>query len=226
MSIDVTSYLNATSSTTTSSSDSSSEVDYNDYLTLLATELQYQDPTEPMDNTEMINQLTSYSQLEQLTYMSDQLDTLTESIESVTSTAGLDYLGKEVLAVGSSVVVDGGDVTSLGYILGDDAEYVTLNIYDSSGNIVDTTTLGETESGEHVFQWDGQDEDGNAVDDGTYYVAVSAYDSDDASITSSTTASGTVVAVTQSSSGVILTLDDGREVNMLNVATTTASSDS
>ena len=54
------------------------------FLRLLVTELTHQDPSKPMDNTEYITQLATFSQLEQLTSISDSVSTLTSISEAMT----------------------------------------------------------------------------------------------------------------------------------------------
>jgi flagellar basal-body rod modification protein FlgD len=53
------------------------------FLKLLVTQLTHQDPTKPMDNAEYITQLATFSQLEQLTKISDSVETLTTISESM-----------------------------------------------------------------------------------------------------------------------------------------------
>lgn len=224
MSIDTTSYYDSlllSSSTTDSVSVTTDEeatsLTSDDFLTLLVTELEYQDPTEPMDNTEMVNQLTQYSQLDELSELNDKMDSMTESLGAVTATNGLDYLGKQVEAEGTTVSVSGDDISTLYFDLGDYAESVTCNIYDSSGSIVDTQTFSQLNAGTSAFHWDGTDYNGNTLADGNYTVLISAQNSDGASVDVSTTTTGTVTGISNTNDGVILTLDDGRTVNMLDV---------
>lgn len=193
-----------------------------DFLTLLVTELQYQDPTDPMDNTEMVNQLTQYSQLDELTAMNTKLDELTDAINAMTGNNGLDYIGKQVEAEGYTVSVSDSEASTLYFELGEYAESVTCNIYDSSGSIVDTVTTSQIDAGTHAFNWDGIASDGNTADDGTYYVIISAADSNGDAVSVSTSSTGTVTGVSNTDEGVILTLDDGRTVNMLDVTYVTS----
>lgn len=224
MSIDTTSYYDSLllSSTDTTSVEITTDAEATsltseDFLTLLVTELQYQDPTEPMDNAEMVSQLTGYSQLDELGEMNDQLATLTDTINSMTSTSGLDYLGKQVEASGYTVAVDGEDVSTLYFELDEYAESLTFNIYDGNGSIVDTQTYTQMDAGASSFTWDGTDSNGNTLADGNYYVLATAVNSDGEASDVSTTTTGTVTGISTTDDGVILSLDDGRTVNLLDV---------
>lgn len=193
-----------------------------DFLTLLVTELECQDPTDPMDNTEMVNQLTQYSQLDELTAMNEKLDTLTDDLSSMTSTNSISYLGKEVEASGYEVIKSDDEVSELYFELDEDAATVTCNIYDSSGSIVNTVTFTDVEAGTHSFSWDGTDSSGNTESDGTYTVLMSATDSSGEDIDVSTTTTGTVTGINNTDDGVVLTLDDGRTVNLVDVTYVTS----
>jgi len=220
MSIDTTSYyeslLGSTAAASTTST-SSTSLTSDDFISLLCTELQYQDPTEPMDNSEMVDQMTQYSQLEQMTEMNEKMDAMTDSIGSLSASYGLDYIGKNVEADGYTVCKDEDDISTLYLTLDDDAAEVTVNIYDSSGSIVDTQTFADIDAGTVSFDWDGTDYDGDEMDDGYYYILVSATDTNGSDVGCTTTTTGTVTGVSNTDDGVILTLDDGRTVNLADV---------
>ncbi|OIQ50805.1 Basal-body rod modification protein FlgD [Pseudodesulfovibrio hydrargyri] len=220
MSIETTSYyesLLASTNTATATASSSTSLTSDDFISLLCTELQYQDPTEPMDNSQMVDQMTQYSQLEQLTEMNGKMDTLTDSISSMSASYGLDYIGKDVEAEGYTIRKDGDDISTLYLTLDDDAAEVTLNIYDSNGSIVDSQTYAGIDAGTVSFTWDGTDYDGDEAGDGYYYVLASATDADGDDVGCTTTTTGTVTGVSNTDDGVILTLDDGRTVNLADV---------
>ncbi|WP_319581853.1 flagellar hook assembly protein FlgD [uncultured Pseudodesulfovibrio sp.] len=220
MSIDTTSYyesLLASTTATTTSTSSSTSLTSDDFITLLCTELEYQDPTEPVDNTQMVDQMTQYSQLEQLTEMNEKMDTLSDSIGSLSSVYGLSYIGMDVEADGYTINKDGDDISTLYLTLDDDAAELVLNIYDSDGSIVDTQTFTDIDSGTVSFAWDGTDYDGEEVSDGNYYILATAVDDNGDEVDCTTTTTGTVTGVSNTDDGVVLTLDDGRTVNLADV---------
>jgi len=223
MSVESTSYYDSllSSSSESASTSSSTSLDSTDFLTLLITQLQYQDPTDPVDNSEMISQMAQFSQLEQLTSINDKLDGLSDSLSASAVTSGLNYLGKEVEASGYTVSKSGDNVSSLYLALDADAETVTINIYNSSGTIVDTETLGSLESGNYSFVWDGLDDSGTETADGIYYMEVSAEDANGASVDVRTSTTGTVAGLSSTDDGIVLILDDGRTVFMADVTLVT-----
>jgi len=220
MSIDTTSYyeslLSSTTAATTATS-SSTSLSSNDFIALLCTELEYQDPTEPVDNTQMVDQMTQYSQLEQLTEMNEKMDMLSDSIGSLNSVNGLNYIGMNVEADGYTVNKNGEDISTLYLTLEDDAAELVLNIYDSDGAIVDTQTFADIDAGTVSFGWDGTDYDGEEMDDGNYYILATAAGADGDEVNCTSTTTGTVTGVSNTDEGVVLTLADGRTVNLADV---------
>lgn len=222
MSVDTTSYYDSLTqsnsvSVEVTTAEDSAQLTSEDFLTLLVTELQYQDPTEPMDNAEMVSQLTGYSQLDALNSMNEKMDALTESLNTMTGTNGLDYLGKQVEANGYTITKNGDEMSTLYFQLSEEATSLTFNVYDANGSIVDTKTYTDVSAGTGAFQWDGTDSNGNTLPDGTYYVLATSEDADGYTLNVPTTTTGTVTGVSTTDEGVILTLDDGRTINMLDV---------
>ena len=86
MSTPVTGATGATGATDTTASAAGSKgnsLGQDAFLKLLVTQLTHQDPTKPMDNSEYITQLATFSQLEQLTKISDSVETLSTISESM-----------------------------------------------------------------------------------------------------------------------------------------------
>ncbi|WP_201281590.1 flagellar hook assembly protein FlgD [Methylosinus sp. Ce-a6] len=81
------------SSTTTSTSSSTKALGYDQFLTLLVTEMKYQDPTKPMDPTETVSQLASFSAVEQAVKTNS---TLTSILNANLLTQASSYIGKTV----------------------------------------------------------------------------------------------------------------------------------
>ncbi len=80
----------------------SQELGKDDFLKLLITQLQNQDPTSPMENTEFIAQMAQFSSLEQMTNMSTEFTKLANMLNSGEAVS---LLGKSVeLASGESSI--------------------------------------------------------------------------------------------------------------------------
>ncbi|MGE4291534.1 MAG: flagellar hook assembly protein FlgD [Desulfovibrio sp.] len=209
--------ISSTSGTSTTTDSSSSSLDSDAFLQLLLTEIEYQDPLDPMDNTEYVSQLAQLSSLEQLTTISASVDDVLDAVSQQTSTTALFYLGATVEAEGDSITMEDGEAGTMNFTLDSDAASVTANVYDSDGNIVSSEALGELDAGAYTFAWDGQSTSGSTADDGEYTVVFTALDEDGAAVDVSTTISGVVNGVETSSSGVELTLTDGRTVSLSDI---------
>lgn len=205
----VSSSSSSTTSTSSSNSSNSLSASYEMFLTLLTTQLQTQNPLDPVDSTEFTSQLATYAALEQQISTNDKLDEVLSSIGTLSFSSGVGYLGMTVEADSDTLAVDDGGAVdgSWKYALDGEAEDVTLKIVDSDGNVV-WSGKGDTASGSHDFTWDGKDSKGNAVTAGQYTLQVTATDSADKTVDSSISITGTVTAVDSSSGSTVLEIGD------------------
>ncbi|WP_374652506.1 flagellar hook assembly protein FlgD [Dongia sp.] len=195
-----------TTSTTTSSESSALFDNYEAFLTLLTTQLQNQDPLDPMDTAEFTNQLVQYADVEQAIKTNETLDSILSLTSWNTNTLALSYVGKTVEYDSEYAALADGSAT-WNYELDDDASAVTLTVKDQNGNVIYTES-GETDSGDHQFTWDGTDSDGNVLEDGTYSLTVTAVDSSGAEVESSVTSIGKISNVDTSGDEIALYVGD------------------
>jgi len=217
MYVDTTSYLNSIK-TSNSSDTASSSMGKDDFLAILVAQLENQDPFNSTDPAEMIGQLTQFSMLEQMTNMNETLTTGLSAINLQTATSSVSYIGKTVMATGYTLSVEDGKASSSTYTLEDDAATLKAYIYDEDGSLVRTENIGAKKAGEYDYQWDGKDDDGDVMGDGTYSIAIVGTGTDGEELTASTTISGVVNGVAVKNGVVMLTLKDGREVSLSNVS--------
>ncbi len=220
MYVDTTSYLNSIKSSSTTGTASSS-MGKDDFLTILTAQLSNQDPFNATDTTEMISQLTQFSMLEQMTNMNTSLTSALSALNLQSATSSVSYIGKTVMASGYSLSVEDGTSSSTSYTLESDAANLKAYIYDSDGSLVRTENIGAKSAGDYDYQWNGKDDDGAAVSDGSYAIAIAGVDANGAEVTASTTVSGVVSGVAVKNGTVMLSLKDGREVSLSNVSSVT-----
>jgi flagellar basal-body rod modification protein FlgD len=144
--------------------------DMDTFLTLLTTQLQYQDPLDPMDTAEFTNQLVQYSSVEQAIQTNSKLDTLLQLNVSNLGAQAVSYIGKTVQVLGDVMPLETGKAKAA-YTLDKDVESVTITVKDMNGRVVYSET-GDTGSGTHEFTWDGKDSSGNQLPDGSYQIVV------------------------------------------------------
>lgn len=143
------------------------------FLSMLVAQLQNQDPLNPMDGTDFSAQLAQFSQLEQLINLNDSMDNLASASEQKSGGDVMSYLGKQVTGNVNLMNVDEGTVSGGFYNLSRTAD-VMITITDADGNTVKTLYEGQQDGGSHLISWDGTNNAGDAVEDGSYQYTVLA----------------------------------------------------
>ena len=188
---------NANGSATSSSAFNQLSGNFQTFLTLLTTQLKNQDPTSPMDSNQFTQQLVEYSQVEQQLNTNSNLQTLISQGTSNASAMTVGYLGKNVSITNGNASLSNG-TANWTYNLGTAAASTTLTVTNSAGMVVYTGT-GAVTAGNNSFTWNGQDNNGNQLKDGTYKLAVSATDASGNAITTSVASAGTVSQIDMTS---------------------------
>lgn len=166
-----------------------------EFLTLLVAQLQHQDPMNPMDSTGFTAQLAQFSSLEQLQNVNDQLSHIGASQASLNNLQAVDYIGKTVVASGSSTQVKDGVAEKLRFDLDADASRVDVKLYDAAGNFIRSIENDAMNKGQQSITWDGTDMNGNAVPDGTYTFQIMALDANQKAVSVSTYTTGLISGV-------------------------------
>lgn len=166
-----------------------------DFLKLLVTQLQKQDPMNPEDPTEFTSQLTQYSSLEQLINVNTNLSSLAQQQQTNSQLTATSYLGKEVNVQGDTLSVSKGSATTGHIKLSADSAATSIEVYDANDKLVNTISLGQQASGTHDFNWNGQDAKGQQVADGAYHFEVKAQDDTGQAINVTTSITGKVTSV-------------------------------
>lgn len=167
-----------------------------DFLTMLLTQLQNQDPLNPVDSTEYTAQLAQFSSLEQLSNINDNLEYMHLFQASINNAQAVTFIGKEIVAVGNEIKVNDGAAEACHFELAANAAGAAVNIYDSAGSYVKTIEQGAMDAGRQTVTWDGSDQNGNPVADGNYTFEVMAVDDQGQDIPAITYTSGVVSGVT------------------------------
>lgn len=166
---------------------------FDTFLQLLTTQLQNQDPTSPMDSNQFTQQLVEYSQVEQQINTNSNLQTLINLSQSNGTSGAVSYLGKTVTLTNGMAPLSGGQA-SWTYNLSNAAATTTLTVTDANNKVV-YSGAGQTAAGAHQFSWNGQDNAGNPLPDGTYTLAVTSAAADGSAVTSAVASTGQVTQV-------------------------------
>lgn len=123
-----------------------------DYLQLLITQLENQNPLEPMDTKDLTNQLLQQAQLEQSINTNDKLDAFLEQLENNSGFSTLSYIGNRAELLSKDAPVQGGKA-EWAYVVDGQASEVQLTVVDQAGRIVHNAT-GSIQPGAHKFSLD------------------------------------------------------------------------
>lgn len=209
MATDVSALTNTiqTGTAKTNASSQTLSADMNTFLTLLTTQLKYQDPLDPMDTAEFTNQLVQYSSVEQAIQTNAKLDNLLSLNLSNLGAQAVSYIGKTAQVLGDVMPLDGGKAKAT-YTFNKDVVSSTITIKDMNGKVVYTAS-GETTSGTHEFTWDGKDSNGIQLEDGAYQIIVNPkVAAGEAQATVTTTIFGKVTGVASDENGIYIGLGD------------------
>jgi len=161
---------NAISQTGTSALGSLSN-NFSDFLSLLMTQLQNQDPTSPLDSNQFTSELVQFSSVEQQIDTNSDLTQLIQLTQASQVEQSASMIGKPVTVTSSQLSLQNG--TAEVNFNTTTAEPVGIAIYNSSGVQVQTATLTST-AGNNSWTWNGQNASGAKMPDGPYAVSVTA----------------------------------------------------
>jgi flagellar basal-body rod modification protein FlgD len=170
---------------------------FSTFLTLLTTQLKNQDPTSPMDSNAFTQQLVMYSQVEQQIDTNTNLKSLISQSTSNAAAVTTGYLGKKVSITNGNAALIGG-AANWTYNLASAAATTELDVTDANGKTV-YTSAGATASGNHSFAWNGKDNSGNQLADGSYKLTVKAADAAGGTIAGTVASAGTVTQIDMTS---------------------------
>jgi len=189
--------------------------DFQQFLTLLTTQLQNQDPLSPMDSTEFTNQLVQFTQVEQQINTNQKLDNLVAMQLASVSTVALGYVGMDISYIGSEMNYDGTKPVKVTYALANEAVTSKINVYDEDGLLIYSADAPK-DTGMNEVTWTGKKTNGDPVPAGTYTVKIDAVDKDGKAIENSTVVTGHVDGI-ETQNGVVYVLVGDRAVPIASI---------
>ena len=144
-----------------------------DFFALLTEQLANQDPTKPVDNDQLVAQMTSFTTADGISQLNDKFASFASSMTSNQALQASSLIGQSVLVTGNvGHMANKGDGLT-GVIITDKTSQETqITIQNPSGEIVRTIDIGTQAAGNIQFAWDGTDAQGKLMPPGDYAVSV------------------------------------------------------
>lgn len=146
----------------------SNDLGKNEFLQLLVTQLNNQNPLEPQENGEFIAQLAQFSTVEGVEKLNTSMATMLSGYQSSQALQASSLVGRKVIVPTEKAVVDTSETFKASMVLPTSSSNVSVNIYDSAGTVVNRINMGQQEAGNVSFMWDGKDSSGKTLPPGTY----------------------------------------------------------
>lgn len=145
-----------------------------DFLRLMVSQLQNQNPLKPLENTEFLGQLAQFSVVSGIQNLQSSFGQLAESLQANQALQGSSLLGHSALVPAAQVWLEGDAPAVMAIDLPQSTSAAAIEVRDRSGQIVRTFSLGSLEEGLRHFEWDGLDSSGNRMAPGLYTVQAQA----------------------------------------------------
>lgn len=183
-----------------------SEMGQADFLRLMTTQLQYQDPFKPMESGEFLGQIAQFSTVSGIQGMQESLDGLAAALSSNQTLQAASLVGRGVMVPSSAAWLGSEGKLEAGAELPFSGRLV-VEISDAAGQVVDRLDLGAQPAGVARFSWDGQSADGKRPGEGAYSINAMLVGADGVAEQVQPLAAGTVNSVSMGASGLVLNLN-------------------
>jgi flagellar basal-body rod modification protein FlgD len=155
------------SSVTASTKNSMSSLGINDFITLMTTQLKYQDPTQPQDSTQFIAQLAQFSTVSGVQEMNTSMGSLLSQLKNSQALNATALVGHSVLVEADTLTTTAGQQVSGVINTPSATANINLVVSDASGQVIRQMTVAALHK-ESAFTWDGKDDSGKSVAAGNY----------------------------------------------------------
>ncbi len=178
-----------------------------DFMKLLMTQLQNQDPLKPMEHQEFAAQLAQFGSLEQLTNIQKGIEGLHTGLGEGSKLSALSMIGKKVQAIGNNIDLVEGQEISMKYSSKEGVQPFKAAIYTEGGKVVREIDLAKAEGTE--IKWDGKDQEGKTLPSGKYTFRVQGVDKSGQAQELGTELSGRVTGVEMEGKNPVLIVETG-----------------
>jgi len=196
-----------TDNTTTSVSKKKKDsLDQADFMRLMTTQLQHQDPLKPMDNSQMVAQMAQLSTVQGIDQLNKTVIGLRESLSSDQILRGAAMVGHEVWVPAENWALPEGETVVNASVIAPSAGMLSVDIKDADGKTVAHMDVPADANGEVPFHWDGLDTDGKRLPKGKYSLTVNHIDNSGVKTKLNTYVQASVESVSAGADGLYLNL--------------------
>lgn len=143
-----------------------------DFFALLTQQLAFQDPTKPVENDQMIAQMTNFTMADGISRLNENFANLAQSMSSNQALQASSLVGRSVLTQSDKVVFTGESLARGQINLDKFADNMKVIITKPNGELVNTFSVDSPQMGKNDFVWDGTDSSGDAMPPGMYNIKV------------------------------------------------------
>jgi len=126
------------------------------FLKLLVTQMQNQDPLNPMDNAQVTSQMAQINTVSGIEKLNRSVEALSGQFVQMQALQGAALVGHDVTVVGNQMAIRDG-VGEGGFELTSAADRVKVEVLNGAGLAIDTLELGAQSAGRHSFSWPAKD---------------------------------------------------------------------
>ncbi len=144
------------------------ETKQDQFMKLMIAQLQNQDPFEPQENGEFLSQLAQFDTATGIKDLQNSFSSFTNTMQSNSALQASTLVGHSVLIPGGETYLQGADGVMGSVDLSASTTNLKIEVKDSAGQLIKTISLGQKQSGDVRFEWDGIDESGNLMPPGKY----------------------------------------------------------
>jgi flagellar basal-body rod modification protein FlgD len=122
------------------------------FLKLLITQMQNQDPLNPMDNAQVTSQMAQINTVSGIEKLNLSVQSLSDQFLQMQALQGAALVGRDVVVPGNRMAIEN-DVGQGGFELNSAADHVKVEVLNGAGLVIDTLALGAQGAGRHSFNW-------------------------------------------------------------------------
>lgn len=182
--------------------------DFQTFLKLMTTQLQYQDPLNPVDSTQYLSQLASFSAVEQQTQTNKLLASIQGSFNMLGMAQVASWVGSEARAA-MPALVDSGEQITLAPQIADGSDQAVMLVRDAEGKLVSRVDIPVNAKS---YDWTPMDATGAVLPDGLYTLTIENYQDGAQTSTTGVELYARIVEVQGLGNDMVLVMEGGREV--------------